>query len=136
MRRRSVSLWDLHTFMLKCVLQYFDTFCWKLSDVFNSFNFSHTVSYTSLKPNITNFPLTHHIRVSSIELYVHCITLFISGKYFVPHNQILHYSCNIGRAFHLPFTKSPNSEFQECFGKVLYPIDFLQFHPIVILIWN
>ena len=48
----------------------------------------------------------------------------------------LHYSCNIGTADHLLFTKYLSSEFQECFGKVLYPLEFLQFHSIVIRIWN
>ena len=46
-------------------------FCLKLSENFNSFHFSHTISYTYLHSNITNSPLTHYIRVSSIELYVH-----------------------------------------------------------------
>ena len=40
-------------------------FCLKLSDKFNSFHFSHT---TSLHSNITDFVLTYHTRVSSLEL--------------------------------------------------------------------
>ena len=54
----------------------------------------------------------------------------------MPHKQILHPRCNIGTNAHLIFTKSPISKFQECLGKVLLPIDFLPFHPIVILVWN
>ena len=60
----------------------------------------------------------------SLELYVHLITFYISGKCFVPHNQLLHCSCNIGTAAHLLFTKSLSSEFQEWFDKVLYPLEF------------
>ena len=52
------------------------------------------------------------------------------------HNKLLRCSCNIGTAAHLLFTKAPSSDFQEWFGKVLYPIEFLQVHLIVILIWN
>ena len=122
--------------MLKCVLQYFETFCLKLSENFNSFHFSHAISNTSLHSNITDFPLTYHISWSSTELYVHCITLFISGQCFVPHNQLLHCNCNIGTDAHLFFTKYLRSEFQEWFGKLLYPLEFLQFHMIAILIWN
>ena len=132
----SVCLWVIHTFMLKCVLQYFDTFCLKSSENFNWFHFSHTIRYTSLHFNITNLPLTYHIRVSSIEFYGHRITLSISGKCFVPHNQIILCSFNIGTASHLLSPKSPRSDLQEWFDKVLYNLEFIQFHPIVILIWN
>ena len=111
-------------------------FCLKLSENFNSFNFSHTISYTSLHSNITNFLLTYHIRVSSLELYVHLITLSISVQCFVPHKQLLFCSCNIGTATNLLFTKALSSEFQELFCKVLCPIKFLQVYTIVILIWN
>ena len=110
--RRLVCSGVLHNFMLKCVLQYFDTFCLKFPKNFNLFHFSHTISYTSLRYNITNLPLTCHTRVSGLELYVKCINLSISGKWFVTHNQILHRSCNIGTAVHL-------SKFQKCFGKLL-----------------
>ena len=122
--------------MLKCVLQYLTLFCLKLSGVFNSFHFSHNISYTSLHYNITNFPLTYHIGVPILGLYVQHITFSIIGQSFVPHNQLIRFSCNIGTADHLLFTKSPSSEFQECFRKVLYPLEFIQFHTIVILIWN
>ena len=134
--RRSACFWVLHTFMLKCVLKYFETFCLKNSENFNSFQFIHTISYTSLHSNITNLLLTYHIRVSSIELYVHLITFSISGQCFISRNQLLHCSCNIGTDAHLLFTKGPSSEFQEFFGKVLYPLDFLQVHMVVMLIWN
>ena len=77
---RSVFLCLIHTFRLKCLIQYFDTFCLKLSENFNSFHFSHTINYTSLHSNITDFPLTYHIRVSCLELYVHRITFSISGQ--------------------------------------------------------
>ena len=122
--------------MLKCVLQYFDTFLFETFWEFNSFHFIHTICYTSLHSNITNFPLNYHIRMSSLEFYVHHTTFSISGKCFVPHNQILYCRCNIGTNSHLLFTTSPSSEFQECFGKVIYPLQFLQFHTIVILIWD
>ena len=108
----------------------------KLSENFNSFHFSHIISYTSLHSSITKLSLTYYIRVSSIELYVHHITLSISGQCFVPHNQLIHCRCNIGTAAHLLFNKSPRSDFQECIDKVLYPFEFLQLHLIVILIWN
>ena len=72
----------------------------------------------------------------SLELYVHHINFSICGQCFVTHNQILYCSCNIGTASHLLFTKLLSSELQECFGKVLYHLGFLQFHLIVILIWN
>ena len=111
-------------------------FCLKLSDNFNSFHFSHTISYTSLYSNITNLPLTYHIRVYSLELYVHSITFSISGQCFVTHNHLLHCICNNDTADHLLFTKSPISEFQDCFGIVLYALDFFQFNPIFIPIWN
>ena len=35
----------------------------------------------------------------------------------------------------MPFTKYPSSELQEFLGKVL-PLDFIQFNPIAILLWN
>ena len=54
----------------------------------------------------------------------------------MPHNQLLHCSCNIGTSDHLLFTKSLRSEFQVCFVKVLYLLEFLQLHLIVLLIWN
>ena len=111
-------------------------FCLKFSDHFNSFHFIHTISYTSLHSNITYLLLTYHIMVSSLELYLHLITFSISRKYFVPHNQILQWNYNIGTADHLLFTKSPSSEFQDWFCKVLYPLEFLQVHTIGILIWN
>ena len=120
--------------MLKCVLHYFDFFCLKLSENFNSFHFCHTVSYTSLHSNITDFLLTYHIRVSSLELYAYVINFYISGQWFVPHNQLLLCICYIGTAANLLFTKAPSSEFQECFGKVLYLLEVLQVHTIVILI--
>ena len=135
MRLRSVRLWVLHNFMLKSVLQYFDFFL-KLSENLNSFQFRHTISYNYLYSNITNLTLTYHIMVSSIEFYVHHINLCISGQCFVTHNNLLHYRSNIGTSAHLLFTKTLISEFQDCFGKLLYPLDFLQFHPVVILIWN
>ena len=74
--------------------------------------------------------------MSSLEFYVHRITFSISGQWFVTHNQILHWSCNIGTAAHLLFTKPPSSELNVYFGKVLYPLEFLQFHPIFIIICN
>ena len=122
--------------MLKYALQYFDTFCLKLSDNFNQFQFIHTISYTYLHSNITDFPLAYHIRVSSLELYVHRITFSISWQCFVPHNQLLLWSCNIGTAAHLLFTKYPSPDFQEWFGKILYPLKFLHLHPIFILIYS
>ena len=111
-------------------------FCLKFSENFNPFHFSHTISYTFLNSNITDFPLTYHIMVSSLEFYIHLITFSISWQCFVPCNQILHCSCNIGTAAHILFTKSQSSELQEYFGKVLYPLGFLQFHPICISIQN
>ena len=54
----------------------------------------------------------------------------------MPHNQILRCSCNIGTDAHLLFNKVPKSEFQECFGKVLYTLYFIQVHMIVMNIWN
>ena len=122
--------------MLKFVIQYFETFCLKFPKNFNSFNFSHTISYTSLHSNITDLPLTYHIRVSSLESYGHHTNFSMSGQCFVTHNQLLLWSCNIGTAACFLFNKAPISEFQEFFGKLLYPLEFLQFHPIVILIWN
>ena len=122
--------------MLKFVQQYFDTFLFETLWEFNSFQFNYTISYTYLKSNITYLPLTYHIRMSSLEFYVHHTTFSISGKCFVPHNQILCCRCNIGTNSHLLFTTSPSSKFQECFGKVIYPLQFLQFHTIVILIMN
>ena len=91
--------------------------------------------YTSLHSNITNFLLNYHIRVSSIELYVHRVIFYISGQCFVPHNRLIYCKFNIGTAYHLLFIKSPSSEFMECFGKVLYPLKFLQLYPIIIRIW-
>ena len=53
----------------------------------------------------------------------------------MPHNGLLQYICNIGTDARLLFTKSPSSEFQYLFC-VLYTIEFIQFHIIVITIWN
>ena len=54
----------------------------------------------------------------------------------MPNNEIIHCSCNIGTATRLLFTKSLSSEFQECIGKLLFPLKFLQFHIINILVWD
>ena len=54
----------------------------------------------------------------------------------MPHNQLLHCICNIGTADNLLFTKYLISELQECFVKVIYPLEFLQFHQIAIPTWN
>ena len=54
----------------------------------------------------------------------------------MPHNELLHPICNIGIDAHLLFTKSPSSKLQECLGKVFFPLGFLQFHSIVILVWD
>ena len=72
----------------------------------------------------------------SLELYIQHITFFVSGHWFVPHNKLIHRIYNIGTATHLLLTKAPSSEFQECFGKVILPLNFIQLHPIVILLWN
>ena len=122
--------------MLKCVLQYFDTFCFKLSENFNSFHIRDIISDTALYSNSTDLPLTYHIRVPRIDFYVHRITSYVSGQWFDPHNELLRCSCYIGTDAHLLFTKAPISEFQDCLGKLLYPLDFFQFHPIVILVLN
>ena len=122
--------------MLKCVLQYFDTFLFGTFWEFNSFHFSHYISYSSLHYNVTNIPLTLHMRVSSLKLYVYCITLYLSGQCFVPHNHILHRRCNIGTTAHLLLTKYPSYEFLEWFGKLINLLGFLQFHMVVIMIWN
>ena len=56
-------------YILLCWTVYYSIltlFCMNISENFNSFHFSHTIIYTSLNSNITNFPLTHHIRVSSL----------------------------------------------------------------------
>ena len=98
-------------------------FCLKLTESFSSFHFSHTISYTSLHFNITKFPLTYSIRVSSLELYVHHITFSIIGQCCVPHNHLLYCNCNIDTSSHLLFTKALSSKFQECFGKVIYPLE-------------
>ena len=106
-----------------CVFGFYIFLCWsvyysiltlfflKLSDHFNSFQFSHTISYAPLYSNITNFLLTYHIRVYSLEFCVHLITFSIGGHCFVPHNQLLRCRCNIGTAVHPLFTKSLRSEF-------------------------
>ena len=52
------------------------------------------------------------------------------------HNELLHPSCNIDTDAHLLFTKALRSELQECLGKVLFTLEFLQLHPIVILVCN
>ena len=72
----------------------------------------------------------------SIELYAQCILLSVIGQFFVPHNEILHPSCIIDTDAHLLFTKALISKLQEFLGKLLFPLDFLQFYPIVILVWN
>ena len=54
----------------------------------------------------------------------------------MPHNELLQPSCNIGTDAHLLFTKSPSSKLQELLGKIFFPLEFLQFHPIVILVYN
>ena len=111
-------------------------FCLKCFESFNSFHFSHTISYTPLHYNITHLLLIYHIRVSSLELYAQLINFYISVQCFVPHNKIIYCSCNIGTAAHILFNKSPSSEFQECFGKLLYLLEFIKIHNISTLIWN
>ena len=134
-RKRDEGRYVYGFYILLCWSVY--TFCLKLSENFNSFYFIHTIiSNTYLHSNITDFPLTYHIRVSSIEFYVHRITLFISWKCFMPHNQLLHWICNISTDYHLLFTKLLSSEFQECFGKLLYHFEFIQFHAWAGLLWN
>ena len=72
----------------------------------------------------------------NIELYIHRITFSVSAQLFFPYNDIIHISCNIGTASHLLFTKSRSSELQECLGKIIFPIEFFQFHLIFILLCN
>ena len=86
-----------------------------------------------LHSNIITFPITHHVRVPSLELYVHRITFSVSGHCFVPHNELLLCSFNIGTATHLHFTKPPISDFQEYLGKLIFPLEFIQFHLILYL---
>ena len=103
--------------MLKCVLQYFDPFY--PSGSFMSLYISNTIGYTSLHSDSTVIPLTYHIRVPSLDLYVHLITLYISVHCFVPHTHILHPSCNIDTDDHLLFIKPPSSKLHKCLGKVI-----------------
>ena len=97
---------------------------------------SDTIGYTSLHSDSTTFPLNYHIRGNSLEFYVHRITFYVSCQCFVPQNYLLHPNCNIGTYAHLLLTKSPSSELQEFLGKLIFPIEFLQYHLIVILVWN
>ena len=122
--------------MLKCVLQYFDTFLFGTFWEFNSFHFSHYISYSSLHYNVTNIPLTLHIRVSSLKFYVYRITFSLSGHCFVPHNQLLHRRCSVDTTDHLLLTKYSISGFQEWFVKLFHLLVFLQFHAIFIMIWS
>ena len=65
------------------------------SKTFISLHIGNNISYTSPDAYSTTCPLTYHIRVPSIELYVHFITLYISGQLFVTGNDILRCRCNI-----------------------------------------
>ena len=96
--KRSACLWDIYSFILNCVLQYLSLFWLKTYDNFIPLNIRDTIGHTSLQPNNTNPPLTYHIRVPSLELYLHRITFYIFCHWFVPQNEILHCRCNIGTA--------------------------------------
>ena len=123
-------------FYVEAFTTVFDTFCLKLSENFNSFHISNIVSFTSLQSSSTSLPITYHIRVLSLEFYVHCINFSINGKFFVPQNQLLRYSCNIVTSAHLLFSKALINQFRECVGKLFHHHEFFQFHLIVILIRN
>ena len=72
----------LGLYILLCWSVYYSIltlFCLKLSENFNSFHFSHTICYTSLHSNITDLPLTYHIRESSLEFYVQLFSFYVSG---------------------------------------------------------
>ena len=84
----------------------------------------------------TVLPVTYHIGRSDIEFYIHRITFSASVQLFVPQNELIHIRCNIGTGSHLLFIRAPRSKFKECLGKVLLPLEFIQFRMIVILIWN
>ena len=86
--------------------------------------------------DIYAFPINYHIRGGSLEIYLHCITFFVSEKWFVPHNEILRPMYNIGTDDHLLFTKYLSSELQECLGKLILPLEFIPFHHIFILVCN
>ena len=95
-----------------------------------------TISYTSLHFNRTYSPLTYHISVSSLELYLHNIIFSVSLHLFVPRNYLIYRSYNIGAAAHRLLIKSLGSEFLDCLIKVIFTLWFLQFCLIVILVWN
>ena len=110
----------VHSFILKCVLQYFEPFCFKPIENFISLHISDNIGYTFLDFNITDSPLTYHTRGGSIELYLHCMTFSVRSQCFVPHNDLLLPICNIVTATHLLFTKYLSSEFHECLAKEFF----------------
>ena len=88
---------------------------------------SDTIGYNSLHSDGTAFPFTYNIRGNSIELYVHHITFSVSGQFFVPQNELLLHSCNIGTYAHLLFNKALytlSSKLQELLGKVISPLEY------------
>ena len=58
--------------------------------------------------------------VPIIELYLHHTTFFVSGKFFVTHNEILQPIRNINTYAHLLSTKALRYELQEFIGKVIF----------------
>ena len=103
-----------------------------------SWHISYTIGYTSLHSDSTTLPFTHHIRWTSLELYVHRIKSSVSGHCFVLHNELLWPSFNIGTDSQILFTKSLytlSSMLQEFLGKVFFLFS-VQFHTVVILVWN
>ena len=51
-------------------------------------------------------------------------------------NDLIYPSCNIFTYAHLLFIKSPRYKLQELLGKLLSPLEFIQLHMIVIIVWN